>query len=145
MSLDEANTVDQIETAADIEVVVDDVRVPVSEVDVTKDIEMEEVRHNALKANGISVTEISYSGSLSFHGYRITGPDGRETLDDLLYDDAGIPVPCQLVIYHDLEGDDEVYEDVFFQSKDYSGSETENTETNYDWIAMNKQGEDPDV
>jgi hypothetical protein len=68
---------------------------------VTKDVEISEHRENSLKANGYSVTAISFEGSMSFMGHRIRGP-GSEThkLNDLLFDDEGAPVPGTITITH---------------------------------------------
>lgn len=135
------NSVDRIESSADITLTVDGIEVPIAELDTEKEIEMTEHRQNSLKANGISFESISYSGSASFKGDRVSGPDGRRRLDDLIYDDEGIPVPVTITIYHDLEGDSDEYQDVFFVSDGYNSSNESESETSYDWIAMRKGGE----
>jgi hypothetical protein len=137
------NSVDRIESAADITLVIGDIEVPIAELDRTKEVEVTQHRQNSLKANGYSVDMIDYSGSASFKGERISGPDGRARLDDLIYDDEGAPVPVDaLVIQHQQSGDDEVFEDVLFVSDGYNVSEESASETAYDWVAMRKAGDE---
>lgn len=138
------NSVDRIESAADITLIIGDVEVPIAELDRTKEVEVTQHRQSSLKAMGYSVDMIEYSGSASFMGSRISGPDGRRRLDDLIYDDEGAPVPVDaIVIEHELEGEDEVFEDVLFVSDGYSVSEESASETAYDWVAMRKAGDEP--
>jgi hypothetical protein len=135
------STVDNIESSANITLTVDGIEVPIAELDTQKEVEMTQHRQNSLKANGVSIESIDYSGSASFKGDRISGPDGRRRLDDLIYADDGTPVPVTITIYHDLEGDSDEYQDVFFVSDGYNSSNESETETSYDWIAMRKGGE----
>lgn len=137
----EPDTVDRIESSANITLVVGDTEVPISSLDRTKDVEITQVRQNSLKANGYSITSIEYSGSATFKGYRISGPDGRDRLDDLIYDEEGVPCPVTIVIEHELGGETDVFEDVLFVSDSYEVSTDEETETAFDWIAMRKGDE----
>lgn len=140
----EPDHVDRIESAADITLTVDGTEVPISELDTEKEVEISEVRQNSLKANGYAVTSISYSGSASFMGDRVSGAGGdggRQRLDDMIYDDEGVPVPVTITIYHDLDGDQDVYQDVLFTTDGYDSSSESESEKSYDWIAMRKQSE----
>jgi len=137
------NSVDRIEAAANITLVVDGVEVPIHQLDRTKEIELTQVRQNSLKANGVSIKSIDYSGSATFKGSQVSGPDGRRKLDDLIYDDEGAPVAVDaIVIQQDLHGDSERYEDVFFVSDGYETQTDQESETSYDWVAMRKAGDE---
>lgn len=151
------NNVDRIESAKDITLHVSQgasqgeggaeiIEVPISTVDATKDVSIEQVRENSVKATGYSVTAIEFSGSMSFQGSRKTktAADGTQVnLDDLLYDDEGIPVPVSISITHELlddgsEGKTETYTTVLATSESYEVSDEETTETSYDFIAMDR-------
>ena len=137
----EPTTVDRIESAANVELVVGDTTVPVSQLDVDKEVSVNQVRHNSIKANGYSITSIEYSGTAAFKGYRISGPDGRAHLEDLIFDDEGIPVPVEIVITHELGGDTETYQDVLFTSDGYQMRSDEESEKQFNWVAMRKESE----
>lgn len=139
----EPNSVDRIESAANITLVVGNVEVPISQLDRTKEVNVNQIRQNSLKANGYSVTSIDYSGSATFKGHRVSGPDGRAKLDDLIYDDEGAPVPVDaIVIEHELSGDSERFEDVLFVNDSYETQTDQESETAYDWVAMRKAGDE---
>jgi hypothetical protein len=121
-------------------------KVPVSRLDTTKDVEIEEIREGSLKASGYSVTMISFSGSVMFKGERVHGPDNAPvSLDSLLFDDDGVPNPVSISITHDLSGKVETYEDVMVTSDSYEVQSESETETAYDWIAMDRNTEDPNT
>lgn len=136
----EPDTVDTIEAAQNITLMVAGTEVPIAELDTEKEITMEQIRQNSLKANGVSVTAIEYSGSASFKGDRVSGPDGRARLDDMIYDDKGVPVAVEIVIEH-IDGETDEFLDVFFVSDGYNSESESESETSYDWIAMRKADE----
>ncbi|UBF20345.1 tail tube [Haloarcula virus HCTV-8] len=121
-------------------------RVPISQLDTTKDIEISEIRESSLKATGYSVTSISYSGSMMFKGERVHGPDNEPTsIESLIYDSQGVPVPCSITITHELSGKTETFEDVLVTSDSYEVQAESETETAFDWIAMDKTSKDPET
>ena len=154
------STVDRVESAANITLTVskggfaideDDVddgedgdsemmEVPISELDRTKDIEIEEIRESSLKANGYTVTSISFSGSMQFAGERVRDPGGGNTtrIEDLLFDDEDVPNPVSITITHELSGKSETFQDVLVTSDSYDVSSESETETSFDWVAMDK-------
>lgn len=114
--------------------------VPISRLDRTKDIEISEIRESSLKASGYSVTSIAYSGSMMFKGERVTGSDSDpEYIEDLLFDENGVPNPVSITINHELSGDAETFQDVLVTSESYEVQSESETETAFDWIAMDKQ------
>lgn len=145
-----ASNVDRVESAANITLNISrggdqdggeagTIRVPISQLDTTKEIEISEIRESSLKATGYSVTSISYSGSMSFAGERVHGPDNEPVrIESLLYDDEGVPVPCSITITHELSGDSETFEDVLVTSDAYEVQSESETETSFDWVAMDK-------
>lgn len=155
----EPTTVDRVESAADITLTIstglaqnealggpetssgtaESMRIPVSRLDRTKDVEISEIREGTLRANGYAVTSISYSGSMMFKGERVRGPDQRPVhIEDLLFDDEGVPVPVTLTITHELSGKSETLQDVLVTSDAYEVESESETETSFDWIAMDE-------
>lgn len=160
MATQTPNDVDQVESAKDITLNVSRgassgsaqmVEVPISRLDTTKDISIEEIRESSVKASGYAITSISYSGTMMFKGSRKTKTlaDGSTAhLDDLLYDDNGVPEPVSISITHDLVGDDdprktETYTTVLVTSESYEVRAEEVTEQAYDWVAMNRTSDQP--
>jgi hypothetical protein len=151
-----ASNVDRVESAANITMTVSKggtaasadakiLKVPVSRLDTTKDVEISEIREGSLKASGYSVTSISFSGSIMFKGERVHGPDNEPiSLDSLLFDDDGVPNAVSVSVTHELSGKVETYEDVMVTSDSYEVQNESETETSYDWIAMDRNTEDPD-
>lgn len=157
MATTTADKVDRVESAANITLHVanpasDDedaqmLEVPISRLDTTKDVEISEIRENTLKANAYSITAISYSGTMMFKGSRLTKLVDANTdvsLDDVLYDQNGVPKPCQITINHDLEDKPEEYQHVLVTSDSYEVRSEEATETAYDWIAFDRAADQPD-
>lgn len=128
------------------------IEVPISRLDTTKDVSIEEVRESSVKASGFAITAISYSGTMMFKGSRKTkvAEDGSKVyLDDILYDDHGVPVSVSISITHELLADDdpqktETYETVLVTSESYEVRSEETTEQAYDWIAMDRTSDQPD-
>ena len=153
------STVDRVESAANITLTVskggeggDDagdsemMEVPISELDRTKDIEIEEIRESSLKANGYTVTSISFSGSMQFAGERVRDPGGGDPtrIESLLFDDDDVPNPVSITITHELSGKSETFQDVLVTSDSYDVSSESETETSFDWVAMDKDVSYPD-
>ena len=153
--------VDRIESAANIALQVsrgaeqnesgDDVEaaspeVPISRLDTTKDIEITEVRESSLKANGYSITAISYSGTMMFKGSTLTrtfsGEDGG--INDVVYDENGVSEPVSITITHETNGEPETYQTVLVTSESYQVRSEEVTETAFDWIAMDRTTDQPE-
>lgn len=154
MATETPNQVDRIESAANITLVISQgatsesgaemMEIPISRLDTTKDIEINQVRENSLKASGYSITSIDYSGSMMFKGSKKTKTtaDGTQVnLDDVLYDDHGVPEPVSISITHDLNSETESYQTVLVTSDSYEVRAEETTEQAYDWVAMNYTGD----
>lgn len=150
----EPSSVDRVESAANITLTISKaggnanggnpegtgfMKIPISRLDRTKDIEISEIRESSLKASGYSVTSISYSGSMMFAGERVTGgKSGQNTnrIEDLLFDDEDVPHPVSITITHELSGDSETLQDVLVTSDSYEVQNESETETAFDWVAM---------
>jgi hypothetical protein len=168
-------TVDRIETAANITLVVSKganqgvsnfdgsyegtedqpsgyLEIPISRLDTTKEVEMNEVRESSLKASGYAITAISYSGTMMFKGSKVTktyaneGSENSVTKDitDFLYDEHGVPMPVTINIDHGLTGENEIYRHVLVNSESYEVRSESETETAFDWVAMDRDGDQPD-
>lgn len=145
------SNVDRIESAANITLNISQgtssgdspdaatLKVPISRLDRTKDIEVSQIREGSLEANGYSITSISYDGSMMFKGDHVRGPDGQtQTLEDLVYDSNGVPIPVTISITHELSEETETFEDVLVVSDSYEVESESETETALDWVAMGK-------
>jgi len=127
------------------------IEIPISRLDTTKEVEINEVRESSLKASGYSITSISYSGTMMFKGSRVTKiipdenasgvDDPTKALESFLYDDEGVPIPSTIQIDHDLNDESEVYEHVLVTSESYEVRSEETTETAFDWVAMDRQSD----
>jgi len=144
---------DQYESAANIEFTInisenssigqDEIVVPVTAFDGNKDVGIEQIRGNALKAIGFSVTEIEFSGSVSFDGNGFITVDGSTYhLEDLFTNDNGVPVSgSEVIIYHEdttvIDGGAKqtVYKDVMITSDGYESNEGEVSGLTFDFIA----------
>lgn len=150
--------IDRIESAADISLILslganqsDDeaemIEVPISRLDTTKDIEINEIRENTLKASGYSITSISYSGTMMFKGSKLTKTIDSDTtvhLDNILYDEDGVPREVSITINHEFQDEYEVFKTVLVNSESYEVRSEETTETAFDWVAMDKDTSLPD-
>ena len=151
------NGIDRIESAANISLVVtqssssgDDKKakvaeVPISRLDTTKDIEIEEIRESSLKANAYSITAISYSGTMMFKGSTLTRSFGDvQSINNVVYDKNGVPTPASITITHDRNGQPDSYQTVLVTSDSYEVRNEEVTETAFDWVAMDRTSDQPD-
>ncbi|MFB6186998.1 MAG: hypothetical protein ABEI86_09065 [Halobacteriaceae archaeon] len=118
-------------------------KIPISNLDRTKDIEITQHREGSIEANGYSVDSISYDGSMAFKGPTVRGPDGQtHSIEDVVYGpDNLVPKPCTITITHSLEDESdntETLEDVLVVSDSYKVESESATETTFDWVAMSK-------
>lgn len=130
------------------------IEVPISRLDTTKEVEISEIRESSLKASGYSITSISYSGTMMFKGSRVTKtlPDGGDddtdpttyAVTDFLYDDHGVPMPVTININHGLNDEAELYKHVLASSESYQVRSEQATETAFDWVAMDRDSDQPD-
>jgi hypothetical protein len=150
------NGIDRIESAANISLALTQgsksgdtdgatmAEVPISRLDTTKDIEIEEIRESSLKATGYSITAISYSGTMMFKGSTLTRKFGNgQSINDVVYDENGVPVPASITITHDINGEPENYQTVLVTSDSYEVRSEEVTETAFDWVAMDRTSDQP--
>ena len=122
------------------------IRIPISRLDTTKEVDISEIRESSLKANGYSVTSISYSGTMTFSGSRFTkrlpdsetNGDSTEPITDLLYNEHGVPVPFAININHELNDKPERYTTCLATSESYEVRSEEATETAFDWVSMDR-------
>jgi hypothetical protein len=132
------------------------IQIPISRLDTTKEVSISEIRESSLKASGYSITSISYSGTMMFKGSRVTktlpdkendGDDKPESkaVTDFLYDKHGVPQPVTININHELDSNDEaeLYEHVLVNSESYEVRSEEESETAFDWVAMDRASDQP--
>ena len=131
---------DQYESAANITFTINGNEIPIQSIDTTKDVEIEEIRSNNLKPIGYALTEIAFSGSMSFDGNGLVDDiDGVTDLEDLFTDDEGIPVDGNVItIMHENDSKNTVYEDVMVTSDGYETSSGEVSGVSFDWIASDR-------
>jgi len=166
-------TVDRIESAANISLVVSRgaesgvtnakgsvggggqaagyIEIPISRLDTTKEVEISEIRESTLKASGYSITSISYSGTMMFKGSNATktyvdegGNQQEADIVDFLYDDHGVPMPHTININHELNDSTDRYLHVLATSESYEVRSEEATETAFDFVAMDRESDQPD-
>jgi len=149
------DNLDRVETAANIFVrmSVDNssFEVPVSEVDLTKEVDVERVREIGLYPDGYAVNAIDVDGSISFAGNVVRTPNGNErNLDSLLFLEDGSPKVFDITIVHadeenpsDTVGGDnpetrntETIENAIVTTSEYSASSGESTESSYEFMAQ---------
>jgi hypothetical protein len=123
--------------------------IPISRLDTTKEVEISEIRESSLKASGYSITSISYSGTMMFKGSRFTkqvsgsGSEESAPLTDFMYDDHGVPIPMTININHELNDEPERYKHVLANSESYEVRSGSETETAFDWVAMDRGSDQP--
>lgn len=154
------NTVDRVETAANIYVQLTyltdaaegnggslaengrTIEVPVSELDLTKEVDMERVRETGLYPDGYAINAIDIDGSLTFAGSVVRDPGGdRINLDDVLFKDDGTPKTFDISIVHQdaeagADGSTDTIENAIINSSEYSVSSGESTESSYEFMAQ---------
>jgi hypothetical protein len=150
------NTIDRVETAANIyvQLTVDgsSFEVPVSEVDLTKEVDMERVRETGLYPDGYAINAIDIDGSITFAGHvvRIPGSSDTKNLDNLLFNEDGTPVIFDISVVHEniaedgsvTDGSSDTLENCIVNSSNYNASSGDSTESSYEFMAqrMNTSG-----
>ena len=152
---------DQIETAAHITVKFSElldqgqdgkgatnVEIPVSELDLTEEVDVEMVRETGLYPDGYAVNAIDVSGSLSFAGNKVRADSTTTTLGDMFFDDNGIPVVFNINIVHGIDHQDggdhtvETVEKCLLTTREYNVSSGDPTETSLDFVAKRVNSSD---
>jgi hypothetical protein len=152
---EQTNTIDRIETAANIHVEItvgegsdrQNFVIPVSEVDLTKEVDIGRVREVGLYPDGYAINSIDIDGSLTFSGHLVRVPDETTThdLDDLLFRSDGTPRIFEISIVHEATdgatGDDvgeatDTVENCIINSSEYSASAEETTESSYEFMGQ---------
>ena len=147
---DAPNTIDRVETAANITVQIsyseagsrDTLEIPVSEVDVTKEVDIERVRESGMYPNGYAINSIDIDGSISFAGnvVRVPGSSKTKSLDELLFKDDGTPKVFDVSIIHENpeNGDatTDTIENAIMNSSQYNASAGDSTESSYEFMGQ---------
>lgn len=146
---------EKYEAAADITFSIDGVEITIASIDTSKDVEIEQIRGNHLKAQGYSVTEIEFSGSMTFDGngyvdevdidFEDADADEEDYmhLEDFFTDSEGVPVDgANITIYHDNDDKQTTFEDVMVTSDGYESDSGEVSGITFDWIAGDRTRED---
>lgn len=142
--VDAPDTIDRVETAANIYVRLsgpegETFEIPISELDLTKDVDVERIREMGLYPDGYAINAIDVDGSIMFAGDKVRLPDGgTRDLDDILFNDDGTPVIYDITIAHDAgdETDTDTVENCICTSSQYSASSGEATESTYEFIGQ---------
>jgi len=149
--VDTPDNLDRIETAANIYIRFnvplegggnDVFEVPVSDIDLTKEVDVARVREMGLYPDGYAVNAIDVDGSLSFAGNVVRLPSGStHDLDDLLFKDDGSPVVFDITIVHEEPdggetADTDTIENTIVTSSEFSSSSGDPTESSYDFMAQ---------
>jgi len=144
--VDAPENYERVETAANIFVrfKVDDesFEVPVSEVDLTKDVDAERVREMGLYPDGYAINAIDIDGSLTFAGNKVRTPSGtNRDLDDLLFLDDGSPKVFDITVVHEEpnrpeDSETDTIENAIVTSSEYSASSGDTTESSYEFMAQ---------
>ena len=145
---------EDFESAANIAFSIDEYEIPMLSVDLSKDVEIEQIRANQLKAIGYSVTEIDFGGTVTFpgNGYISEIEDlisGGEIdavhLEDLFTNDEGIPTDgANVGIFHENENKQTTYEDVMVISDGYETETGEVSGVTFEVIAGDRNRENVD-
>ena len=122
--------------------------IPVSEIDFTKDVDIERVREMGLYPDGYAINAIDVDGSLSFAGSKVRKPNGgTANLDDLLFDDEGAPEVFDITVVHQAPEDavedgtgsgtdTDTLENCIVTQSEFSASSEESTESSYEFMAQ---------
>jgi hypothetical protein len=151
------DSLNQVETAAHIyvRIALEDgstFEVPVSEIDFTKDVDVERVREMGMHPNGYAVNAIDVDGSLTFAGHRVKPPTGGEKdLDALLFNNDGTPSTFDVTIAHEdaggnsVNGDEDEFTDLtgsdtlkncIVTQSEFTASSGDSTESSYEFMAQ---------
>lgn len=121
------------EATADIRVAVgDETDVVVSQLSLTKNIDIEQLRGSGRTLpDGYAINAIDYEGSMECNG-------NKKDLESKFFDDNGIPVPLPAITVSHYDGSTTKYQEVLVTSEGYEASEGESTTTSFDFVAMAK-------
>ncbi len=123
------------ESAADIRVNVGSEQVPVEQLSVSKDIEIETIYGAGnIIPSGFAINRIEYTGNMSIKG-------NKKDLEGKFFDDNGVPMVLQSIIITHLDGEDTSYDTVLVTSQGYEVTSGETTETSFEWVAMSKDND----
>lgn len=144
--VDAPDNYERVETAANIfvrfKVGDESFEVPVSEVDLTKDVDAERVREMGLYPDGYAINAIDIDGSLTFAGNQVRTPSGRNRdLDDLLFLEDGSPKVFDITVVHEEpnnpeDSETDTIENAIVTSSEYSASSGDTTESSYEFMAQ---------
>ena len=127
--------VNRKEAAADIVVNVGDEQVAVEQLSFSKDIEIDTIYGASnIIPSGYSVTEISYSGSMTVKG-------NKKDLEDKFFDSNGVPKILNAITVTHLDGGSTSFDSALVTNQGYEVTSGETTETAFEWIAMSKDGD----
>ena len=152
---DAPNTIDRVETAANITVqityvgILNDIEqrqtieIPVSEIDVTKEVDISRVREMGMYPDGYAINSIDIDGSISFAGnvVRLPGSSKTKNLDDILFKDDGTPKIFDISIIHNVpdsgeEASTDTIENAIMNSSQYNASAGDSTESSYEFMGQ---------
>lgn len=126
--------------------------VPVAELDVTKEVDIERIREGGLRPDGYAINSIDVDGSITFSGHtiRVTSPESNAqyNIGSLLMDGDGVPKPFDVQIIHQQEdvSDNEknarvtTIQNCIINTHEYSGSSGDTTETSFEFIGQRVNG-----
>ena len=136
---------DKYESAANITFSIGENELPIRSIDTTKDVEIEEIRGNSLRAIGFAVTEIAYSGAMEFDGNGVVdlADVDADDLEDFFTDEDGVPeAGATITVSHDNDDRQTSYEDVMVTSDGYETSTGDVSGVSFDWIASTRDKAD---
>lgn len=121
------------ESAADIRVSVDDdTDVVVSRLQLTKDIDVEQLGGSGkMIPDHYSINQITYQGTMELNGNKLD-------LQDKFFDDNGIPIVADAITVTHMDGTSTSYQEIIVTSEGWEMNEGESTTTTYEFIAMGK-------
>lgn len=124
----------QVETAAQVTLNVNGTEYRVKSIDTSVDVNVEIIHGNQLKPAGWGVTDVTFSGSLTFNG-----DVADVVVPELTQDDGITPREGNSITITHMDGGSTIFEDVFLDNMSYSMSEKEITETSFEFVAMDME------
>lgn len=123
---------DRKESAADIRVNVGEKQIPVEQMSVTKDIEIEMIYGAGnIIPSGYAINQIEYSGNMTIKG-------NRKDLEEEFFDDNGVPKIIAAIVITHLDGGSTTYDSALVTNQGYEVTSGETTETEFEFVAMAK-------
>lgn len=135
---------DQIETAAQITIKINHkdlsqpIEIPVEELDLTKDVDVERIRESGLYPDGYAINSIDIDGSITFAGRKVRSSGGTKNLSNILFLGGEEPQTFTITIVHEATNSEPTttISNAMVTSEDYTVSSGETTESSYDFIAQ---------